>query len=79
MPLEAIRDLIALSGAPERSCAQADRVVEEQLAALRLRIDRLQRLERELARISEGCQAESVRDCYVLQALSDHTLCADEH
>jgi len=79
LPLEAIRDLIALSGAPERSCAQADRVVEEQLAALRLRIDRLQRLERELARISEGCQAESVRDCYVLQALSDHTLCADEH
>jgi len=79
LPLEGIRDLIALSGSPDRSCAEADRVVEQQLAALRARIAKLQSLERELARIAEGCQAERVRDCYVLQALSDHALCAQEH
>jgi len=79
LPLEAIRDLIALSASPDRSCAEADRVVEQQLAALRARIAKLQSLERELARIAEGCQAERVRDCYVLQALSDHALCAQEH
>jgi len=79
LPLEAIRELIALSASPDRSCAQADRVVAQQLGALRARIARLQRLERELARIAQGCQAERVRDCYVLQSLSDHALCAQAH
>lgn len=79
LPLEAIRDLIALGSAPDQPCAEADRVVKQQLAALRERIAKLQRLERELARIAEGCTAEQVRDCYVLQALSNHALCTDEH
>jgi DNA-binding transcriptional MerR regulator len=79
LPLGAIRDLIALSASPDRSCAEADRVVQQQLSAVRERIAKLQGLERELARIAEGCQAERVRDCYVLQALSDHALCAEEH
>jgi len=79
LPLEAIRELIALSASPDRSCAQADGVVAQQLGALRARIARLQRLERELARIAQGCQAERVRDCYVLQSLSDHALCAQAH
>jgi len=79
LPLEAVRELIALSASPDRSCAQADRVVAQQLGALRARIARLQRLERELARMAQGCQAERVRDCYVLQSLSDHALCAQAH
>jgi len=79
LPLAAIRDLIALSASPDRSCAAADRVAKQQLRAVRERIARLQRLEGELARIAEGCTAERVRDCYVLQALSDHAMCADEH
>ncbi len=79
LSLEAIRDLIALSASPDRPCAEADLIVEQQLAALRERIAKLQRLERELARIAESCTAGRVRDCYVLQALSDHALCMDEH
>jgi len=79
LPLAAIRDLIALSASPDRSCAAADRVAKQQLSAVRERIARLQRLEGELARIAEGCTADHVRDCYVLQALSDHAMCADEH
>jgi len=29
--------------------------------------------------MAQGCEAERARDCYVLQSLSDHTLCAEEH
>jgi len=79
LPLEAVRELITLSASPDRSCADADRMVAQHLAALRARIARLQRLERELARMAKGCQAERVRDCYVLQSLADHALCAQAH
>lgn len=79
LPLEAVRELISLSDAPERSCAHADALIKRQLDAVRARIAKLQRLERELSRMAQGCEAERARDCYVLQSLSDHTLCVDEH
>jgi DNA-binding transcriptional MerR regulator len=79
LPLEAVRELISLSDAPERSCAQADHLVRQHLDAVRARIAKLERLERELSRMAQGCEAEHARDCYVLQSLSDHTLCVDEH
>jgi len=79
LPLEAVRELISLSDAPERSCVHADALVRRQLDAVRARIAKLQRLERELSRMAQGCEAERARDCYVLQSLSDHTLCAEEH
>ncbi len=79
LPLEAVRELISLSDAPERSCAHADALVRRQLDAVRARIAKLQRLERELSRMAQGCDAQRARDCYVLQSLGDHTLCAEEH
>jgi len=79
LPLNAIRALIELRDSPERPCATADKLAQQHLAAVRRRIARLQRLEQELSRIAEGCTAQRVRDCYVLEALSDHALCAQEH
>ena len=79
LPLEAIRELIGLSERPDQPCAEADRLANQHLRAVRDKIARLQRLEQELARIAQGCTAERVRDCYVLEALSDHALCAHEH
>lgn len=77
--IEAIRELIDLSGHADRPCADADRIAKEQLSAVRGRIVRLQRLEKELERIATCCTGETVGDCYVIRALSDHALCADEH
>lgn len=77
--VDAIRELIDLSGHPERPCAEADRIAADQLAAVRERIGRLRRLERELERISSCCSGENVGDCYVLRALGDHALCSDTH
>lgn len=77
--IEAIRELINLGEHPDRSCYDANRIADEQLAAVRARITRLKRLERELERISSGCSAEKAGRCYVLNALGDHSLCKDDH
>jgi DNA-binding transcriptional MerR regulator len=79
LPLEAIRELLGLSDAPDQPCAQADQLVQQHLDAVRARIARLQRLERELARMAQGCAAQQARDCYVLQSLADHALCTHGH
>ncbi|WP_099867082.1 MerR family transcriptional regulator [Pararhizobium haloflavum] len=79
LSLEAIRDLIELSHHPERPCGRADAIVAEQLAAVRARIARLKRLERELDRMSGCGGGHTVGDCYVLRSIADHDLCASDH
>ncbi len=79
LPLDAIRELLRLSEHPGEPCGDADRIAAGHLKLVREKIARLQGLERELQRIASGCNAEHVRDCYVLQSLSNHSLCADEH
>lgn len=79
LTIEAIRELIDLSQHPEKPCAEADRIAAEQLVAVREKIDRLKKLEAELERISTHCHANQVRDCYVIQALANHELCAADH
>ncbi|MVB00159.1 MerR family DNA-binding protein [Nitratireductor sp. CAU 1489] len=74
----AIRELIALSGDPQRPCAQADRIASTHLATIREKIARLRRLEAELERIA-ACKAQTVGECYVLRALGEHDLCEGEH
>lgn len=77
--LDAIRELLALSDDPERSCAQADRIATEQLVAVRLRIGRLQALETELERMLVECRHGSIADCRVIEVLGDHAHCAHGH
>lgn len=64
LTIEAIRDLIDLSERADLSGADADRIVSQQLATVRGKIERLQKLETELARFSapdkSGDQAHSV-------------------
>jgi DNA-binding transcriptional MerR regulator len=79
LTIDSIRQLIDLSGHADRPCADADRIAKEQLASVRERIARLQKLEKELERIATCCTGETVEDCYVIRALSDHTLCGHEH
>ena len=77
--IESIRELIDLSGHAEKPCADADRIAREQLQSVRARIAQLRRLEKELERIATCCTGETVGDCYVIRALSDHTLCRNDH
>ena len=78
--IEAISSLIELQEHPDRSCAAATDIAVSQLADVRAKIKRLRLLEKELTRISKGCDGNGVsEDCYVLAALADHELCSQEH
>lgn len=79
LSIEAIRELILLSGHPDRPCDDADRIAQAHLVSIRDRIGRLKRLERELQRITTACAGGQVCDCNVIKALSNHTLCGSDH
>jgi DNA-binding transcriptional MerR regulator len=79
LTIDAIRELLELSGHPERPCANADRIAAEHLSAVREKIAKLRKLEAELQRIATHCEGSVVKDCYVIRALARHELCADEH
>ncbi|MBS3651859.1 helix-turn-helix domain-containing protein [Pseudaminobacter sp. 19-2017] len=78
-PIEAIRELLELSAHPERPCVDADEIAIRQLQIVRDKIAKLMPLEKELERITTRCQVDHVRDCYVLQSLANHNMCASEH
>ena len=78
--IEAIAALIELQGHPDRSCAEVTDIASAQLSDVRAKIKRLRALEKELVRISKGCDGNGVtEDCYVLASLADHDLCEREH
>ncbi len=78
--IEAISSLIDLQEHPDRSCEAATDIAMSQLEEVRAKIKRLKALEKELSRISKGCDGEGVsEDCYVLASLADHNLCDQEH
>ena len=80
LSVEAIRDLIALSGHPDAPCDGVNQIAQEHLADVRARIERLQKLEAELARIVALCDGNhAVKECRVLEALSDHGQCCGMH
>lgn len=78
--IEAISELIDLQGHPDRSCQAATDIAFSQLSDVRAKIKRLRALEKELVRISKGCDGAGLsEDCYVLASLADHQLCLQEH
>lgn len=78
--IEAISSLIELQEHPDRSCVAATDIAVSQLVDVREKIKRLKLLEKELTRISKGCDGQGVsEDCYVLASLADHELCSREH
>lgn len=78
--LEAIKALIALQEHPDQSCAEASEIASEQLAEVREKLARLQRLEQELGRISAACDGDGPAGrCQILRALGDHSACASAH
>jgi len=78
LTIEDIRELLTLSAQPEMPCAEANKIAANHLAAIRTRIARLQSLEAELSRMST-CSADNIKDCYVIESLSNHGLCAKNH
>jgi len=79
LSLDDIRELVKLSGDPRQSCATANRIAAEHLISVRDRISKLQALEQELDRIANSCHGKTIGECYVIEALSNHSLCKHNH
>ncbi|WP_319531414.1 helix-turn-helix domain-containing protein [uncultured Cohaesibacter sp.] len=76
--LDDIKSLLKLSGDDDNPCHMAHGMVMRHLADVRERIERLQRLEQELIRMS-GCDGNCVAECQVLESLADHGHCLHDH
>lgn len=77
--IEAIRELLDLSGHPEQPCTDADQIAARQLQIVSEKIAKLMVLEKELQRMVSHCNGEHIKDCYVLQSLGNHEMCCSEH
>ena len=78
--IESIGALIELNHHPDKSCAEANEIAQQQLVDIQNKIASLKRLELELKRITDHCHGDGmVSDCYVLSSLSDHGECVTEH
>lgn len=73
-----IRDLLELSDHPEHPCCDAHGIAVRRLQDTRAKIKKLRQLEKELKRLS-SCDAGSVQECAVIEALADHRLCETDH
>jgi DNA-binding transcriptional MerR regulator len=74
-----IRELLAMSAAPQASCHTADSIARNHLGEIERRIASLQALRDELSRMIEECGHGRVCDCRIIEALADHSLCLTEH
>lgn len=78
-PLDAIRELLALSDDPNRSCEEADRIARAHLRDVEMRIASLAVLGTELKRMIRQCGRRRIADCRVIEVLADHGKCASDN
>ncbi len=70
--LEAIRELLAMSERPEKSCADADRIARRHLEEVDRRLAQLVALRAELRRMLDECSHGRIGDCRVIETLASH-------
>jgi DNA-binding transcriptional MerR regulator len=76
--VEDIRQLLALSAAPQRSCHEADSIAIRHLDQIEARIGRLEALRDELRRMVDECGHGRICECRIVEVLSDHAHCAHD-
>ncbi|MCJ2127525.1 MerR family transcriptional regulator [Methylobacterium sp. E-045] len=77
--VDAIRELLEMSSHPERPCAEVDLIARRHLVEVERRIDQLTALRGELNRMLADCGQGHVGECRVIETLSNHARCANEH
>ncbi|MGQ7244004.1 MerR family transcriptional regulator [Salinicola sp. V024] len=70
LSLEDVKSLLGLADDENAPCRQVDSIIHEQLERVRSRLKDLQQLERELDRLEQCCQADTVADCKIIESLS---------
>jgi len=78
--LDQVREILALSDDPSKSCGDIDRVARIHLQDVESKIERLQGMRTELQRMIGQCAGGRVADCRIVEVLSDHSQCmSDDH
>ena len=75
--LEEIKVLLELASQPQSPCVAADRLVQEHLVAIEARIQDLQKMKTELAKLA-GCDSNQAEHCRLLEALDSRACCVAE-
>jgi DNA-binding transcriptional MerR regulator len=75
----AIRELLAMSAQPDRSCAEVDQIARRHLSEVDRRIAHLTALRAELQRMVDACGHGRVCECRVIEVLADHSRCEHNH
>ena len=70
-PLDAIRELLGLVDAPDRSCAAADAIARRQLKQVERRIKQLTALRAEFKRMIAQCKGGRIEECRIIEVLAD--------
>ena len=70
-PLDAIRELLGLVDAPDRSCAAADAIAKRQLIQVDRRIKQLTALRAEFKRMIAQCKGGRIEECRIIEVLAD--------
>ena len=76
--IEDIRQLLALSETPQRSCHEADSIAIRHLAWIEERIGQLESLRDELRRMVEECGHGRICECRIVEVIGDHDLCGHD-
>lgn len=69
---ESIRELLALSDEPDRSCEAVATIAHTHLTDVNRRLARLEALKSELERMIERCAGGRIEQCSIVEALADH-------
>jgi DNA-binding transcriptional MerR regulator len=72
-PLQSIRELLAMADDSSGDCTAADRIAIEHLREVENRIERLEALKAELARMISQCKGGKIESCRIIEVLADHT------
>jgi len=76
--LQQIEELLALADQPEKPCAGADKIVQDNLEKVRDSITALQELELELQKMQDCGPGNIGSACRVIETLANHRLCLHE-
>jgi DNA-binding transcriptional MerR regulator len=74
-----IRELLAMTAEPQRSCDAVDSIARRHLGEIDRRMARLAALRGELTRMVDECGHGRICECRVIEVLVDHGHCRTSH
>ena len=78
--VDAIRQLITLADRPASPCGEVDAIAREHLADIDGKVARLTALRAEVQHMIDQCACGEIKDCRIIEVLSDHGECLhDQH